>query len=250
MAAATPKSLPLASATAKAVPAAVPVGLVKGGTQISLQAPGERVKSLELAIETDPYDVAAWEARLREAIQEGKAEPIFERAVKQLPYASKIWYAYAEWCEVQDAAMALGIYSRCLQQVPNMDLWLSYLNFSKRHQTLEEVLRSYGRAIDLLGSDWRAAPVWSDYLALLKHAYNVKQKKENPDAELQGKLLAEDPNPIDTAKRTLKKELKQAQARRRLGYNISGTQGFETTIPFLWHIECIDMGFLSSSLKV
>jgi len=211
MAAATPKSLPLASATAKAVPAAVPVGLVKGGTQISLQAPGERVKSLELAIETDPYDVAAWEARLREAIQEGKAEPIFERAVKQLPYASKIWYAYAEWCEVQDAAMALGIYSRCLQQVPNMDLWLSYLNFSKRHQTLEEVLRSYGRAIDLLGSDWRAAPVWSDYLALLKHAYNVKQKKENPDAELQGKLLAEDPNPIDTAKRTLKKELKQAQ---------------------------------------
>ena len=34
--------------------------------------------------------------------QEGKAEPIFERAVKQLPYASKIWYAYAEWCEVQD----------------------------------------------------------------------------------------------------------------------------------------------------
>ena len=74
--------------------------------------------------------------------------------------------------------------------------------------------------------------------------------QENPDAELQGKLLAEDPNPIDTAKRTLKKELKQAQARRRLGYNISGTQGFETTIPFLWHIEYIDMGFLSSSLNV
>ena len=40
--------------------------------------------------------------------------------------------------------------------------------------------------------------------------------QENPDAELQGKLLAEDPNPIDTAKRTLKKELKQAQAREIL----------------------------------
>lgn len=37
--------------------------------------------------------------------------------------------------------------------------------------------------------------------------------QENPDAELQGKLLAEDPNPIDTARRTLKKELKQKQAR-------------------------------------
>ncbi|CAL1150008.1 unnamed protein product [Cladocopium goreaui] len=168
-------------------------------------------------------------------LQEGKAEPVFERAVKQLPFAARIWAAYAEWSEMQDSAMALGVYSRCLQQVPNMDLWLSYLNFSKRHQkpgfnanaradgthrdestqwTLEEVLRSYGRAIDLLGSDWRAAPVWSDYLALLKHAYNLKQKKENPDAELQGKLLAEDPNPIDTAKRTLKKELQKVQVCR------------------------------------
>ena len=36
--------------------------------------------------------------------------------------------------------------------------------------------------------------------------------QENPDAELQGKLLAEDPNPIDTAKRTLKKELQKVQA--------------------------------------
>ena len=88
-----------------------------------------------------------------------------------------------------------------------MDLWLSFLNFSKRHQTLEEVLRSYGRALDVLGSDWRAwsrdaqdlcktfeftcraaccclacvseaAPIWSDYLALLKHAYNVQQKRD------------------------------------------------------------------------
>ena len=135
--------------------------------------------------------------------------------------------------------MALGVYNRCLQQLsddclrPNMDLWLSYLNFSKRHQTLEEVLRSYGRAVDLLGSDWReplwteqlgpvaeASPIWSDYLALLKHAYNLKEKKENPDAELQGRLLAEDPNPIDTAKRTIKKELKQKQDGKGLGSTI------------------------------
>ena len=35
--------------------------------------------------------------------------------------------------------------------------------------------------------------------------------KDNPDAELQGKLLAEDPNPIDSARRTLKPALKQKQ---------------------------------------
>ncbi|CAJ1341867.1 unnamed protein product, partial [Effrenium voratum] len=202
----------LASATTKAAPPQPPgpVGQAPAPSAPGLLPVG-RVKSLEAAIEADPFDVASWDARLREAIQDGKAEAVFERAVKQLPYAARIWAAYAEWSEMQDSAAALGVYSRCLQQVPNMDLWLSFLNFSKRHQTLEEVLRSYGRAVDLLGSDWRASPIWSDYLALLKHAYNVQQKKENPDAELQGKLLAEDPNPIDTARRTLKKELKQKQ---------------------------------------
>ncbi|CAE7313686.1 CSTF77 [Symbiodinium sp. KB8] len=182
--------------------------------EVRVETPDEMnfvIPRLDAAIEADPFDLNSWDARLREAIQEGKAEPVFERAVTQLPYAARIWAAYAEWSEMQDSAAALGVYSRCLQQVPNLDLWLSFLNFSKRHQTLEEVLRSYGRALDVLGSDWRAAPVWSDYLALLKHAYNVQQKKENPDAELQGKLLAEDPNPIDSARRTLKPALKQKQ---------------------------------------
>ena len=36
-------------------------------------------------------------------LQEGKAEPIFERAVAQLPYAARIWAAYAEWSEMQAA---------------------------------------------------------------------------------------------------------------------------------------------------
>ena len=38
-----------------------------GGGRFSLQFVD--FSRLELAIETDPYDVAAWEARLREAIQ-------------------------------------------------------------------------------------------------------------------------------------------------------------------------------------
>ena len=75
---------------------------------------------LDAAIEADPFDLNSWDARLREAIQdtggrerrvflrlrklpleEGKAEPVFERAVTQLPYAARIWAAYAEWSEMQ-----------------------------------------------------------------------------------------------------------------------------------------------------
>ena len=30
-----------------------------------------------------------------------------------------------------------------------------------------------------------AAPIWSDYLALLKHAYNVQQKRDNAGSRSQ-----------------------------------------------------------------
>mmetsp|Transcript_51883 Transcript_51883/g.93427 ORF Transcript_51883/g.93427 Transcript_51883/m.93427 type:complete len:846 (+) Transcript_51883:38-2575(+) len=217
-----PSGPALLSATAKSAPTpAAPVALSAKllqanpakllPSQINHQPAAVRIKNLEAAIEADPWDITSWDARLREAVQEGTAEPVFERAVKQFPSAARIWAAYAEWCETQDSGMALSVYSRCMQQVPSLDLWLSYLNFSKRHQNLEEVLRSYQRAIDLLGTDWRAAPIWTDYLALLKHAYNVRMKKDNPDAEVQGKLLAEDPNPIETARRSLKPLLKKKQ---------------------------------------
>ena len=41
--------------------------------------------------------------------QEGKAEPVFERAVKQLPFAARIWAAYGEWCEMQ-APRRFGVF--------------------------------------------------------------------------------------------------------------------------------------------
>eukprot|EP00933_Yihiella_yeosuensis_P050692 TRINITY_DN48484_c0_g1_i1.p1 TRINITY_DN48484_c0_g1~~TRINITY_DN48484_c0_g1_i1.p1 ORF type:complete len:846 (+),score=196.37 TRINITY_DN48484_c0_g1_i1:101-2638(+) len=237
-----PKSAALLTATAKQIPGGIP-GLMPGMPGVmpfpakafsqakpKLQAmvppppqqtAAARIKLLEAAIEADPNDIGSWDARMREAVQEGKAEPIFERAVKQFPFAARIWAAYAEWSETQDPSLALAVYSRCLQQVPNLDLWLSFLNFSKRHQNLEEVLKNYQRAIDMLGSDWRAAPIWTDYFALLKHAYNVQLKKENPEAELQGKLLAEDPNPIETVRRTIITPGPTKDAPRTASANIS-----------------------------
>lgn len=172
-------------------------------------ATAARVTALEAAIEAEPYDVAAWDGRLREAVQSGKPVEVFERAVKQFPFAARIWTAYAEWCEAQDTAQALAVFQRCLQQVPSLDLWTQYMAFCKRFLPLEDVLRAYQRAVDLLGTDSRAGLMWTEYLALLKHAYNVQQKRENPDAEVSGKLLAEDTSPIEAMRRAMKPLLKK-----------------------------------------
>lgn len=75
-----------------------PVGEVAPETKWSSFS---QVPRLEAAIEADPYDLSSWDARLRQAIQDRAAAPVFERALKQLPHAARIWAAYAEWCELQ-----------------------------------------------------------------------------------------------------------------------------------------------------
>mmetsp|Transcript_154807 Transcript_154807/g.269121 ORF Transcript_154807/g.269121 Transcript_154807/m.269121 type:complete len:874 (-) Transcript_154807:120-2741(-) len=171
---------------------------------LSTQQSAARISAFEAAIEVDAMDVAAWDGRLGEAVREGKAAPVFERAVAQFPTGTRFWVAYAEWCETQDPAEALSVYHRCLQQLPTLDLWSSYLNCVKRYQPLEEILRGYQRAIDVLGTDWRAGTLWAEYISLLKKAYNAHQRKTNPEAEVSGKLLTEDTNPIEAARRAMK----------------------------------------------
>jgi len=199
---------------AAAVPPPPAAALVTlSGAALKAQAQ-HRVITLEAAIQANPHDLAAWEARIREALlagttEEASPEDVFERVVKQWPYAPRIWSMYAEWAEGEGTALGSAVYRRCLQQVPNLELWLSYLGFCKRLLPLEDVLRAYAQAVDLLGTDSRGGLLWAEYLALLKHTYNVQQKKDNPDAETSGKLLAEDTNPMEAARRNAKPAIRQ-----------------------------------------
>jgi len=65
--------------------------------------------------------------------------------------------------------------------------------------------------VDLIGTDWRAGLLWTEYIMLLKHTYNVQQKKENPDAEVSGRVLAEDASPIEAARRAVKPGLRKVE---------------------------------------
>lgn len=167
------------------------------------------IAQLEAAIEADPHDMFAWEARLCQAVNQGDPGDWFEKAVTQWPTGARIWATYAEWCEAQEAAKALAVYKRCLQAVPSLDLWISYLHFSKRHRPLEDIFAAYREAVDMFGTDSRAGFIWSEYLAFYKRAYNLLEKKLNPDAEVSGRLLAEDANPIDAARRALRPQLRK-----------------------------------------
>eukprot|EP00928_Gymnodinium_smaydae_P070352 TRINITY_DN541_c0_g1_i1.p1 TRINITY_DN541_c0_g1~~TRINITY_DN541_c0_g1_i1.p1 ORF type:complete len:915 (-),score=230.52 TRINITY_DN541_c0_g1_i1:389-3133(-) len=172
------------------------------------QTAAARTQALEAAIRTDAYDVAAWDARIAEAVRAGEPREVFDRAVQQFPTAARFWIAYAEWAETQDTQSALQVYRRCLHQVASLDLWQAHLFFCKRRRPLEEIFRAYKSAMELLGTDCRAGHLWSEYISLLKKAYNQLQKKNNPEAEVSGRLLSEDPNPIEAARRIAKPQAK------------------------------------------
>jgi len=182
-----------------------------------------RTAAYEAAIQADPFDVAAWDARIAEAKNEGKAAPVFDRAVSRFPTSARIWISYAEWCEVQaqDVPLALSVFRRCLRQVPNLDLWVAHLTFCKRYQPLEEIFRAYQAATDVLGTDFRAGTMWAEYIGLLKKAYNLLEKKRNSDAEVSGRLLAEEANPIEASRRSIKPVLKKKIEDNKEAHDIS-----------------------------
>lgn len=194
------------------VPGPVTPGIVPANAMGAKLAPlgvggqnaAARISQAEAQIEADPLDVGAWDRRLHEAVREGNPVPIFERVVEQFPNAARFWMAYAEWCEAQDTTQALAVFSRCLNQIPSLELWSAYLGLCKRFLSLEEIFRAYQRCVDLLGTDSRAGVLWTEYMALIKKAYNVREKKKDPEAELSGKLLTEEASPIEAARRAMK----------------------------------------------
>lgn len=195
-------------------------------------AAAQRIRLLEATIEVDPLDSVVWESRIKEELAQAALlgtnaagadgdnpststdhssaiEQVFERAVTCLQQAPRIWIMYADWSEGQDTVSALAVYQRCLQHIASFDLWSSYIGFCKRLMPLEEIFRAYARTADLLGTDHRAGAFWAEYLSLLKHIYNIQQRKTHPDAEVSGKLLGEDASPIEVARRTMKAVLKK-----------------------------------------
>jgi len=124
---------------------------------------------------------------------------------------------YADWAEGEATVLAQAVYDRCLAQIPSIELWTAYLTFCKRLLPLEEVTKAYAKAVDLLGTDHQAGIIWTEYMTLVKHIYNTQTKKENPDADVQGKLLAEDANPIEVARKSLSETLRKRIEGKKAG---------------------------------
>lgn len=133
-----------------------------------------------------------------QALANGDATPIrqaYDAALLFFPTSSSLWYAYAQyeyrlhnWPELE------AIFGRCLLQTCSVRFWQLYLRHIrlKAHlleqqggKTVEDgnteevavdvvqqakdmVVKAFELAINQVGMDYEAFPIWSDYLAFLR----------------------------------------------------------------------------------
>ncbi|CAM6129012.1 unnamed protein product [Calypogeia fissa] len=136
------------------------------------------------------YDVEAWIAIANEAQSRPISEsaPMFEQLLATFPSAARYWKMYVEaQMAANDDDAVKQIFSRCLLNCLNVDLWRSYIRFMKKvseNRGLEgraEMKKAYEFMLEPkhLGEDIASGPVWMEYINFLKAAPAVTPQEES-----------------------------------------------------------------------
>merc|ERR1712226_1193174 len=104
---------------------------------------GNRLERAEKCITEDPYNVESWSVLVREATNN-----LLEEESRKL-------------------------FQRCLTKVLNLELWKSYLAYVRETKNSlpnfkENMANAYDFALEKVGTDIMAYPIWNDYLIFLK----------------------------------------------------------------------------------
>ncbi|CAB3404733.1 unnamed protein product [Caenorhabditis bovis] len=148
---------------------------------------GLSLRNPERRIEVNPFDVDAWNLLLREH----QSRPIeqerdfYESLVKQFPNSGRYWKAYIEHeLRSKNLENVEKIFSRCLVNVLNIDLWKCYVHYiyetkGQLSTFREKMAQAYDFALEKVGMDIQSYQIYADYIAFLKKVPAVGQYAEN-----------------------------------------------------------------------
>ncbi|KAI0377244.1 hypothetical protein F5Y04DRAFT_190572 [Hypomontagnella monticulosa] len=143
--------------------------------------PTDFVGILEDRIKEDPRgDLEAWlalidEQKRRHNIEDTRA--VYERFLKVFPQAAEIWVAYVDMeLSLDNSHEAESIFTRMLLEIPNVQLWTSYLNYIRRRNDLSDptgrarqtISQAYEFVLGTIGQDRDAGSLWQDYIQFIK----------------------------------------------------------------------------------
>ncbi|KAF2144565.1 uncharacterized protein K452DRAFT_295997 [Aplosporella prunicola CBS 121167] len=144
--------------------------------------PQDRVGIFEDRIAEDPRgDMDAWlslisEYRRRDKLDEARA--VYARFFKVFPSAAEQWVAYANMeLEANNLYAVERIFEQSLLQLPNVQLWSTYLTYIRRRNNLtndpsgaarQTVSMAYDFVLQNVGMDKDAGQLWQDYVDFVR----------------------------------------------------------------------------------
>ncbi|CAI4231019.1 unnamed protein product [Auanema sp. JU1783] len=148
---------------------------------------GASVLSPERRIETNPFDVDAWNLLLREqqARPIDQARVFYEKLVTQFPNSGRYWKAFIEHeLRGKNFENVEALFGRCLVHVLNIDLWKTYVFYVRETKGLlstfrEKMAKAYDFALEKVGLDVNSYSIYADYISFLKIVPAVGQYAEN-----------------------------------------------------------------------
>ncbi|CAH0699571.1 unnamed protein product [Spodoptera exigua] len=179
----------------------------------------ERLSRAQRAVEANTYDVDSWSLLIREAQTRpiNEVRPMYEKLINAFPTTGRYWKIYIEQemkarnfekVEKAEAVVPHYAYSatpaehqpykvpsvmvyclfelfqRCLMKILNIELWRLYLNYVKETKCMlptykEKMAQAYDFALDKIGLDIHAYPIWNDYITFLRGVEAVGSYAEN-----------------------------------------------------------------------
>ncbi|XP_077282939.1 cleavage stimulation factor subunit su(f) isoform X1 [Arctopsyche grandis] len=147
----------------------------------------ERLERAQRQVEVKQYDVDSWSLLVREAQSRSIPEvrSLYEALVSAFPTTGRYWKMYIEQeIKARNFERVEKLFQRCLMKILNIDLWRLYLNYVKETKATlgtykEKMAQAYDFALEKIGMDIHAFPIWNDYLAFLKGVDAVGSYAEN-----------------------------------------------------------------------
>ncbi|KAJ8601501.1 hypothetical protein CTAYLR_006725 [Chrysophaeum taylorii] len=147
------------------------------------------------AVENDPTDFASW-SKLLAVVEEqsgGSPErvaPAFEAFLARFPLCFGYWCKYAD-LQRGDIERTTTVYERAVSAVPlSVELWKSYcahVKVATAGQVSDVSRATYERAVDAVGRDPQAGPIWDAFLE-----FEADRGTPETVCRVYRKMLAED----------------------------------------------------------
>ncbi|KAL9079522.1 MAG: hypothetical protein Q9157_001580 [Trypethelium eluteriae] len=159
-----------------------PVPTIPSMSLPKARLPNDRVGILEDRIAEDPRgDLDAWlslinEYRNRDKIEDARA--VYDRFFEVFPTAAEQWVAYAQMeLDNGNLSHAEKIFTRSLLNVPDVELWSTYLGYIRRRNPLmtdttgkarQTVSQVYDFVLNTIGIDKDSGQIWQEYVEFIR----------------------------------------------------------------------------------